>query len=630
MAQVQPQAPEPDIADLLRRAVGLHQCGDLAGAEPLYRLALAAQPDNFDALHLYGVLMHQRGHPAEALRLIGESLRVNAQAAYAHSNYGLVLSIVERNAEALDSYDRAIALDPSYADALNSRGEVLRKLGRTEEAIASFDRALALQPRHSAALKARARLHTLAGKADEALADYRRLLVLTPGDAEALIERGNLQYGRGRYQEALADYERSIALRPRFAPAHNNRGNALRELNRFADAIAAFSRALALDQNYAEACNNRGNALIELNRAMEALADYDRALALKSDFTFAHVNRGNALRYLGRAGEALEAFDRAIALSPDLADAHWNKALLCLEQGDFERGLPGYEWRWKRGIETPRGFDQPQWRGEELHGKTILLHAEQGFGDSIQMLRYLPLVAGRAGRVILELPDALIPLITAAQNVTVVCRGARLPAFDLHCPLMSLPLAFSTRIDTIPTAVPYLHVPAGAGARWRTRFARLGRPRVGLVWSGKPSHKNDHNRSIPLARMAQLLSVTGVHFISLQREYRETDLPLLDKTPIIRLDDALFDFADTAAAISELDLIITVDTAVAHLAGALGKPVWILLSRIQDWRWFADREDSPWYPTARLFRQAEAGDWNDVFARLVAALSELTRRLGAG
>jgi tetratricopeptide (TPR) repeat protein len=554
MPQINPRAPEPDIADLLRRAVELHQHGNLDGAEQLYREALTAQPDNFDALHLYGVLMHQRGRHAEAL--------------------------------------------------------------------ASLDRALAVQPRHRAALKARARLHTLGGRLDKALADYQRLVPLMPKDAETLIERGNIHYGRQCYQDALADYDRAVALRPDFAPTHNNRGNTLRELGRFADARAALDRALALDPHYAEAFNNRGNALIELNRAAEALADYDRALALKPDFAFAHVNRGNALRYLGRPQEALASFDRAIALAPELADAHWNKALAYLAQGDFERGWSGYEWRWKRGVEIPRDFKQPQWRGGDLGGKTILLHAEQGFGDSIQMLRYLPLVAARAGRIVLELPDALIPLVAATDNLTVLARGAPLPPFDLHCPLMSLPLAFSTRLDTVPAPVPYLHAPPERLTAWQARLAEAPRPRVGLVWSGKPSHKNDHNRSIPLARLAPLLSVAGVRFVSLQRDYRDADLPFLSAAPIMRLDGALHDFADTAAAISHLDLVIAVDTAVAHLAGALGKPVWVVLSHIQDWRWLTGREDSPWYPTARLFRQSQAGDWDDVIARLAQTLAE--------
>jgi tetratricopeptide (TPR) repeat protein len=335
------------------------------------------------------------------------------------------------------------------------------------------------------------------------------------------------------------------------------------------------------------------------------------------------------LHHLKRAEEALESFDRALALKPDLAEAHWNKALLLLELGDFARGLPEYEWRWRRESELkPRDFTQPAWRGEELGGRTILLHSEQGFGDSIQLLRYVPMVAAKGGRVVLEIPDSLMPLVGRRDGVVAMVKpGAPLPPFDLHCPLMSLPLAFGTTLATVPAQVPYLQVPVERAADWRDRLPGTGRPRVGLVWSGKPTHKNDHNRSIALHRLAPLLSLSGIDFVSLQREYREADMAALAASRNLRrLDAALADFADTAAVVEAVDLVITVDTAVAHLAGALGKPVWILVSSIQDWRWLLQREDSPWYPTARLFRQPEIGDWDSVIGRLARELAAFAHR----
>ena len=325
------------------------------------------------------------------------------------------------------------------------------------------------------------------------------------------------------FAAALADYDSAASLRPDAAPIHNNRGNALRELGRREDALAAFDRALALKPDYAEAHNNRGNAALELNRIAEALACYERALALKPDFADALVNRGNALRYLDRADEAIESFDRALALDPQLPEAHWNKRLACLSLGDFARGWQGYEWRWRRNNSemTPRDFAQPQWRGEDLQGRTILLHAEQGFGDSIQFIRYLPMVVAKGAKVMLEIPDDLRPLIAHRR------RGrdpaARRCAAELRCALPADEPAARLR--------HHARHHSGAGAlsaragRARGKMARAASrreaPRVGLVWSGKPTHQNDPNRSIPLARLAPLLAQPGVSFVSLQKDIRD-------------------------------------------------------------------------------------------------------------
>ncbi|MGN6570501.1 MAG: tetratricopeptide repeat protein [Pseudolabrys sp.] len=723
MAEPQP-LPPTDINELVRRAAGHHQRGELAAAEALYAEALRAAPNHFDALHLYGVLKHQQGQPAEALKLIAAALRANANVPAAYSNYSIVLSVLARHDEAMEACDRAIALKPDYAEAYNGRGNALRALRRGEDALADYDRALRLRPaypealnnrgnaltelgrlddalaaydqalalnplyadahvnrgqclvamkrdddalsafdaalkiapRHPVALKERGHRLRLRERLPEALAAYDAVLALTPNDHEthanrgvvlrdlkrydeafaaydralalkpdftdAVVARGNVFYQMGRHAEALAEYERALAMEPDFAYGFNNRGNALQALGRHEEALKSFERALTLDPDYVEAHNNRGNALIELNRHEDALKDYDAAVAAKP-FAFALVNRGSALRYLGRTDEAMASFEQAIAIDPNLPEAHWNKALLALALGDYEKGLADYEWRWRGATElTPRGFAQPQWQGGDIAGKTILLHAEQGFGDSIQMLRYLPLVKARGARVLLELPDSLMPLLGAhAEGVTVFNKGTPLPAFDVHCPLMSLPLAFGTRIDTVPADVPYLFAPSDRVQRMRARLPQPGPRRIGLVWSGKPSHKNDHNRSIALSRLKPLLDVPGTSFVSLQREYRDADLGALGALPILRLDDAIADFADTAAAIAALDLVIAVDTAVAHLAGSLGKPLWVLLSHIQDWRWLIAREDNPWYPTARLFRQGPEGDWDPVIARVAAALA---------
>jgi tetratricopeptide (TPR) repeat protein len=627
MAEPQTTPTAADLTDTLRRAAGLHQRGQLTEAEALYRAVLAVQPGNFDALHLLGVLKHQSGEPAEALTLIGKALASNDRSAVAHSNLGMVLAALARNEEALESFSRALTFKPDNADALLNRAQILHGLGRDVEALDSIERALAIAPDHFPALALRGRILQALKRYPAALASFDRALALKPDDADTLVARSNTHYALASFDPALADCDRALALRPDAAPLHGNRGNILRGLGRRQEALASFDRALALNPGDAEAYNNRAIVHLELNRPMEALADCDRAIERRADFAFALLNRGNALQCLNRFDEALESFDRALALAPDLAEAHWNKSLLLLALGDFGRGLPEFEWRWRRDGANPRNFTQPLWRGENLQGKTILLHAEQGFGDTIQFLRYVPMVVARGGKVILEIPDSLTPLVDRADGIIAMVRpGAPPPPFDLHCPLMSLPLAFGTTLASIPATMPYLHAPIGRAAHWKNVLAATDGKRVGLAWSGKPSHKNDHNRSIALAQLMPLLSLPRVDFVSLQRDYRDTDLAALAVAPNLRrLDADLADFGDTAAVIDNLDLVITVDTAVAHLAGALGKPVWILVPAIQDWRWLLRRDDSPWYPTARLFRQPEIGNWDGAIAKLTRDLAAFAR-----
>lgn len=625
-----------------------------------YERAIALKPDYAEAHNNRGNALRALKRTDEALSAFERALTLKPGYAEAHNNRGNALMELDRPDEALASYDRALACRPNYTDALVNRAQCLNTLKRADEALADFDKALALDPRHAIALKERGRLlhdrgdltaaldcydrslamapddaetHARRGLAlrdlkrfDEAFAAYDRALALKPDFIDAVVARGNVYYQMGRFDEALAEYDRALVMQPDFAYGLNNRGNALHALGRHCEALTSYQRALTLNPDYTEAYNNRGNALVELNRLDEALEDYDAAIAGKP-FASALVNRGSALRYLGRTDEAMASFDQAIALEPNMPEAHWNKALLCLTLGDYDRGFEGYEWRWRGATElTSRGFPQPQWHGEDIAGKTIFLHAEQGFGDSIQMLRYLPIVKARGARIVLELPDPLMPLLgPMAEGVTVLNRGTPLPPFDVHCPLMSLPLAFGTRVDTVPANVPYLCAPAERLETWRARLPQGDRPRVGLVWSGKPSHKNDHNRSIPLAKLAPLIAVPGVSFVSLQREYRDADLPTLAQMPIERIDAALNDFADTAAAMEQCDLVIAVDTAVAHLAGSLGRPLWVLLSHIQDWRWLRERADSPWYPSAQLFRQPRDGNWDGVIDALARELAVFAR-----
>jgi hypothetical protein len=415
------------------------------------------------------------------------------------------------------------------------------------------------------------------------------------------------------------------------APLHPeilyNLGNSCLELGRLDEALANYNEALAKNASYAGALVNRGNALVQLNRPVEAISSYDTALALLPGHPQILTNRGHALRRLDRPVEALLDFEAALAKGPGFAEAHFEAGMTRLTLGEFEVGWKEYEWRWKTGTfaDKRREFCRPLWLGEaDVSGKTVLLHAEQGFGDTIQFIRYALLLIERGAKVICEVQRELRPLLSQLDGLEIVAEGEGLPALDMHCPLLSLPLAFRTKLETIPADIPYLSAPAEPIARWRDRLPQ-DRPRVGFVWSGSTSHKNDANRSIPLARLAALLKDLPVRCVSLQNELRDTDRQTICELPnLVHFGGELADFADTAAVISLLDVVVSVDTAVAHLAGALGKPVIVLLPHAADFRWMRERGDSPWYPTAKLLRQPAFGDWDSVIIRL----SDELRRLG--
>jgi len=478
-------------------------------------------------------------------------------------------------------------------------------------------------------------LHRERGAHEAALASYERALAARPGSGDAHFNRGNTLRALGRLEEALASYDRALALRPQDPEALNNRGVALNELDRPEEALAAFERALALRPAYAEALNNRGIALQRLGRLEEALASYDRARALRPGFADAVANRVGVLRLLraqvqeqDRQAEAAKYFEAAIAENPDDAEAHWNLSLALLALGDYERGWREYEWRWRNpALNAPRReSDKPLWLGgEPIAGKTLLVHPEQGFGDAIQMVRYVPLLAARGARVVLICHRDLRRLFGSVEPTMEVIglRDGNLPAFDCHIPMMSLPLAFGTTLETIPADVPYLAAPTEQVLRWRERLAAHGAGRrLGLVWSGNPEFSRAEKKACPPERLAPLLDRRGWRFFSLQKGAAAAGIAQLDPAGgrIVDFSDELADFRDTAALVSALDLVITVDTAVAHLAGALGKPVWVLLPFNADWRWLRGRSDSPWYPSARLFRQAADGGWAGVIDAVVQAL----------
>jgi tetratricopeptide (TPR) repeat protein len=618
------EAVSPGLTGPLRRAVEAYAAGRLGEAEFYSRLVLASDKKQFDALHLLGLIEFQRGRLEEAQSLFRQSARMNPRSAAAHINYALVLQHLDRSKEALASLDRALALDPDSVLALNNRGHVLWRLKRPQEALASLDRALAIKPDYADALCNRGNTLVDLQRFEEALASYDRALAIDARDAPTWNNRGNVLWALDRRDEAMQSYDRALALDSDDLSTLKDRGTALLFADRNEEALASFDRALTLKPDDIYFMYKRGTALANLDRYEDALACFDQALAVDPELVDALDERGNALAALHRAAEAIASFDRALAIKPDTAQAHWSRAGALLREGDYEQGWKEYEWRWKLPrFAGPREFRQPQWFGEEpIAGKTILLHAEQGFGDTIHFLRYVPLLAARGATVIVEVQTALTSLASPIEGASrVLGRGEELPSFDLHCPLLSLPLAFKTRLESIPAQTPYLSAAPERVAAWRERLPKSDKPRIGVAWAGNPEFVADRTRSIGLRPLMPLFSMPGVQLIGIQKDLRAGDEEILREHPeLIHLGNQLADFCDTAAIMSQLDLIISSDTAVVHLAGALGRPVWILLEFLPEWRWMLNREDSPWYPSARLFRQSEAGDWQSVVARVADEL----------
>jgi tetratricopeptide (TPR) repeat protein len=623
IADLQPRSLDTEA--LLADAMVLHRAGRLADAERAYNQILAFDAEQCDCLHLLGVILRQRGKPVQAVAQIDLSLAKNPNNAAAWNNRGTALYELGRFDDAIASYDRALAIVPNFAFALSNRGAALFALKRFDEAVASYNCALAVQPDYIEALSNRGNALKELQRFDEALASFDRALAVQPRYAEAHANRGVVLRELKRLDEALASCDRALAIQPDFVEVLSNRGSVLHDLKRFDEALASCDRALALQPAFADAHANRASALHALKRFEEALASCDRAAALQPNLAKAHYNRGNTLRMLGRFEEAVASYQRECAARPDFAEAHYNEALCRLLIGDLRRGWDEHEWRWrtKELGQGRRDFSQPLWTGgQEIVGRTILLHAEQGFGDIIQFCRYVPLAVERGARVILEVPPALYELMGSLRGVAqVVCTGHPLPRFDLYCPLLSAPRAFGTELASIPSATPYLGASEERKMHWSARLGPRIRPRVGIAWSGYPAHKNDHNRSIALDAFLSIFADSDVSLVSLQREVRAADAAALrQRSDVLHFGDELTSFADTAALISALDIVVSVDTAVAHLAGALAKRVWVLLPFIPDWRWLLSRDDSPWYPTARLFRQDATCAWDSVFARVRAEL----------
>jgi Flp pilus assembly protein TadD len=624
-------AQHPPAADLLHGALAHHQAGRFQQAEAAYREILAIEPAHADTLHLLGVLAHQVGRNDLAVQYIGAAIASAPANPAFHSNQGLVLNQLRRPAEAEACLRTALRLQPAYPDAHNNLGIALSALGRLDEAEASYRAALRHQPNFPDALNNLGVALVALSRPAEAVASYREASRLRPDFADAHGNLGIALFAAGRPSEAEASYRQALRLRPDFRDALNNLGVVLSALGRPAEAEAVLGEAVRLAPDAPDAHSNLGVALCELCRSQEGEASVREALRLRPDYPDAHSNLGMALMDLRRLDEAEASCREALRLAPALADAHRNLASTLFLAGRYGEAWEEYEWRWKVADMAGgfRGFAAPLWSGEPIGDAAILLHAEQGLGDTLQFCRYASLIEPRA-TVVLEVQAPLVRLLSAMPGVAkVVARGEALPPFDWQCPILSLPRAFGASFG----AAPYLAADPADAALWRERLAHLTGLKVGLVWAGEPKLGKpklaaiDARRSMPLAAMAPLGEASGVSFVSLQKGASAAQAA--DPPPGLTLHDFtadLADFADTAALVESLDLVISVDTSVAHLAGALGKPVWLLNRYDTCWRWRLDGDDCPWYPTLRQFRQPALGDWASVMTQARDAL----HRLAAG
>ncbi len=623
-------AEEPENADIwCLLGVARRAMGDIEGAGHAYREALRLRPGFVEArINLGNVLVHQ-GKPAEAEVCYREVLRLRPNHAEAQNNLGAALRSQDRLAEAAVCYEQAIRLKPDYREAYENLGDVLGQLGRLDEAIAACRQALRVDPSSPFAYNNLGVVLGRQEKWDEAIAHYQQVLRLRPDHVEAQINLGNALLGKKQYAEAEIWYRRALSREPHSAKGRYNLGIALAEQGRYAEAEACYREAVRLKPDYADALSNLGNVLIEQGRVEEAIDFYRSALELCPDDAAVCETAAQAEVLRGRLETGVAGFDKAVGLRPGHAETHMGRALALLALGDYPRGFAEYEWRWKtKPFAGSPTYQQPLWDGSPLDGKTILLHAEQGLGDTVQFLRFVPLVKDRGGRVIVASQKPLLPLLSACPWIDrLVAQGETLPEFDVQAPLMSLPRILGTTLATLPAQVPYLSADPGLVQQWRKELAAYPGFRIGIAWQGNPQNPADRHRSFPLDRLAPLAGLPGVQLFSLQKglgteqiDQRAGRFPLVELGS--RLDEASGPFMDTAAVMMNLDLVISACTSTAHLAGALAVPVWIALKFAPEWRWLYNREDSPWYPTVRLFRQPQPGDWAGAFDRMVAALKD--------
>lgn len=644
----------------LRMAMEHHRRGMLAEAEEIYDRALEFDAANVDALHLLGVLHSQSGRLVSGERLIRRAIELKSDVADFYGNLGSALLAQGRLEDSAASFQRAVELRPAYVDALFGLGTTARRQGRLEQAEQYFRRAIQVSPNHVESCNSLGVVLDQAGKAADAIEYLNRAIEIQPRHADAHNNLGNIFNRQGKYDAAVAHLRAAIEFRPDFAEAHSNLGIALLKQGRNEEAVESFGRAIEANPSYARAVCNMGSALAELGRGDEAISYYRKAAEIDPSNPEFRSNLGVALGLQGDLGEAIRecrqtlemcpanpivwhnygfmlhsqgctaeavgCYRQSMYLDPDEPKTHLNLGVALLRLGDFRHGWPEYEWRFrvpefvaKHQVKVPG----PQWQGEDIRGRTVLVQFEQGMGDLLQSVRFIRLLADRCESVLVASHPSLKTLLSRVPGVArVYAEGEATAPFHTHVYAMSLAGLFQATADTVGSLVPYLTADRALADVWAARLAGpRGELKVGLVWAGNASYSNDRARSIALSTYAPLAGVKGVTFYSLQKgpSARQADNPP-PGMKLVDLSAELSDFSQTAAIIANLDIVITVDTAVGHLAGAMGKPVWVLLPYSADWRWLLHRTDSPWYPSMRLFRQTHPGAWEPV-------LHEVTRQL---
>ncbi|HUI10192.1 MAG TPA: tetratricopeptide repeat protein [Bacteroidota bacterium] len=651
-----------------RNALGvvLTHRGELEAAAVELRRAIELDPRNAEARYNLGNVQKQQGQLREAAASYREAIAESPDLIQAEVNLGVVLNDMGDPSGALEEYRNALAIDPTSSSLLKQVGELCLKTGDTAGALEAFERAIDVDPGDVALIHRVGALKQSAGNLDEAIALFRKGVDLHPDNADAWADLGTALVLNGEADAALVALERAIRIRPDFPGVLNNLGMVMKEKGRPGIAKKCFTLAIRSDPSYATAHNNLGTVLLDGASFQEAEAQFREAVNLQVDYLLAWNNLGNALAGQGkfheakqiyrlviaqdpgipevhfnlasalafenRFAESLRGYEEAVRIKPDYAEARLNRALILLQTGEFEEGWKEYEWRIRvrdpRRLYVPPAISTPRWDGSDPAGKRILVRAEQGFGDSFQFARFLPLLAARGAEISFECPKEVIGLFREFPGVdTLIAFGDPPPACDAFVELLSLPGMLGTKnVGDIPWSGPYIHADPPLVERLGPLFGEETL-NVGIVWGGNPLHKNDHNRSCRLAGMLPLSDVPGVCLYSLQKGNPALEVSSLPPGRTLRnLEPELTDFSVTAAALAHLDLLIAVDTSVAHLAGAMGVPVWLLLPYRSDWRWLSGRADSPWYPSMRLFRQKSHGDWEGVINEVALSLRALSAK----
>jgi tetratricopeptide (TPR) repeat protein len=621
--------PTPTPLDQARAAC---RAGDLPTAERLCRRLVESEPGHGEAWHLLAAALQGQGKHADALDAFRKAVQLHPASAEAHLGLAALLAALGRRDEADAGFRRVLRLRPGHPDALAQLGLLLAEQGKLDEAVAFLRQAVKARPEFAPARHNLGVALAQQGKPEEAARELEEAIRLKPDYAEAFYNLGNVLQGMGKRDEAVAKYREAVRLRPGYGEAYNNLGLALTEAGKHGEAAVILEQAVRLRPQAAEGHNNLGLACAGLGRFDDAERCYREALRIDPRYVEAHNNLGSCFKERGRLEEALAYYQVALWHDPKSPSTRYNRSLALLQSGDWAEGWKEYEQRWKRKGVKERAFRQPRWDGSPLDGKTVLLWCEQGLGDAVHFVRYAAPVKAKGGRVALECPGFMVPLFSSCPGIDqLVAEGSELPDFDVQAPLMSLPMLLGTTLDGVPAGAPYLSAEPGRVEKWKARLDAIPGFKVGVAWQGNPHFSWDCWRSFPLEALAPLAAVEGVRLFSLQKgPGAEQARGLKGRFAVEGLDGLDAEggaFLDTAAVMTCLDLVVTADTAAAHLAGALGAPAWVALSATADWRWLLGREDTPWYPTLRLFRQKTLGEWSEVFMRMAA---ELRRRAAAG